>query len=39
MKKYAVQKIDNGQVIDYVDSPEQASLATKKNPLLLTGES
>lgn len=25
MKKYAVQRIDNGQVIDYVDSPEQAS--------------
>ena len=24
-KKYAVQRIDNGQVIDYVDSPEQAS--------------
>ena len=25
MKKYAVQRIDNGQVIDYVDPPEQAS--------------
>ena len=25
MRKYAVQRIDNGQVIDYVDSPEQAS--------------
>lgn len=25
MKKYAIQRIDNGQVIDYVDSPEQAS--------------
>lgn len=24
-KKYAVQRIDNGRVIDYVDSPEQAS--------------
>lgn len=25
MKKYAIQRISSGQVIDYVDSPEQAS--------------
>lgn len=24
MKKYAIQRISSGQVVDYVDTPEQA---------------
>lgn len=30
MRKYAIQRIDNGQVIDYVDSIEQASFWMQK---------
>ena len=30
MKKYAIQRISTGQVIDYVDSPEQASLCIQR---------
>lgn len=40
MKKYAVQRISNGQVIDYADSIEQASFWMQEVyivPLLLVG--
>ena len=43
MRKYAVQRIDNGQVIDYVDSPKQASfwlqMSNPKFELVVTNTS